>query len=135
MRYFRPNYQHQFRYSESLVHVSIIQLSFLKKTMSLYAHHKYSFGIGIWNWATKIKGAPEYLIVNLKPPKCLRCGIKSFQIKSGEVLSLEKKNSLSPTNHFPAKTCHEIDGSFSSCCCTITGISKFCVKNNEAFFF
>jgi hypothetical protein len=45
--YFRPIYQHPFWYCESLVHVSINQPLFLKKTKPLYPNPKYLFGIRI----------------------------------------------------------------------------------------
>ena len=48
--YFWSKYQQPCWYSESLVHIFIIQPLLLQKTKPLYPHLKYLFGIGIWIW-------------------------------------------------------------------------------------
>ena len=54
--YFRPNYQHPFWYSESLVHVFQKSTIISTKTKPLYPHPKYFFGIGISICAAKNQG-------------------------------------------------------------------------------
>ena len=75
---------HNIWQSLQLVLAVLKQVGIFKKP-ELYLNNQLAYQ------SPKIDAKPEFLIVNLKPPKCLRCGIKSFQIKSGEVLSLEKK--------------------------------------------